>query len=286
MLTRIITAVIAVPVLIFLLCLDNTTVLLVAVTFIAAMAVGEVLLATKYYSNKWIAAVCMIYAIAMPSFICVDEIKRFLPMLAGSFLLIMFVIMLFDHENVKFEEISLMSFVSFLIPLSLSSIVFLHKNFENGLFYVVLTLLIPWISDAGAYFVGSAFGKHKMAPKISPKKSWEGFFGGIATAIVAAIAAAFVYPWLDGLISGAVSVKVNILYLVLIALIGSVMGVIGDFSASLLKRQCMVKDFGNIIPGHGGILDRFDSVLFVAPFLYIAFSFIEPVSAVASIICI
>ncbi len=79
------------------------------------------------------------------------------------------------------------------------------------------------------------------------------------------------------MMNGVISFKVNVLYLVLIAVIGSVLGVVGDFSASLLKRQCMVKDFGNIIPGHGGILDRFDSVLFVAPFLYIAFSFIEPV---------
>lgn len=281
MLTRILTAVVAVPVLIFLLYLDNTAVILVAMTFVSALAVGEVLLATKYFSNKGVAAVCMLFATAMPSFLCIDVIKRFFPMLAGTFLLIMFVIMLFDHEKVKFEEIALMSFVSFLIPLSLSTIVFLHKIFNTGVYYVVLALLIPWISDAGAYFIGSAFGKHKMAPKISPKKSWEGFFGGLAAAIVTAVIVGLGYPWVDGFINGAASFKVNVLYLVLIAVIGSILGVVGDFSASLLKRQCMVKDFGNIIPGHGGILDRFDSVLFVAPFLYISFSFIEPVQMIA-----
>ena len=281
MLTRILTAVVAVPLLIFLLYLDNTAVLLVAMTFAAALAVGEVLLATKYFSNKGVAAVCMIYATVMPTFLCIDPIKRFFPMLAGTFLLIMFVIMLFDHEKVRFEEIALMSFVSFLIPLSLSTIVFLHKNFETGVYYVVLALLIPWISDAGAYFIGSAFGKHKMAPKLSPKKSWEGFLGGLAAAIITAVIVGFGYPWIDGMMNGVISFKVNVLYLVLIAVIGSVLGVVGDFSASLLKRQCMVKDFGNIIPGHGGILDRFDSVLFVAPFLYIAFSFIEPVYMIA-----
>lgn len=277
MLTRILTAVVAVPLIIFLLYLDNTAVMLVAMTLVAALAVGEVLLATKYFSNKGVAAVCMIFVTAMPSFLCIDELKRFFPLLAATFLLIMFVIMLFDHEKVKFEEIALMSFVSFLIPLSLTMIVLLHKNFEYGVFNMVLALLIPWISDAGAYFVGSAIGKHKMAPKISPKKSWEGFFGGLVTAVAAAIIVGFGYPWVDSLINGAASFSVRVPYLAAIAVVGSVLGVIGDFSASLLKRQCSVKDFGSIIPGHGGVLDRFDSVLFTAPFLYIAFSFIDPI---------
>lgn len=280
MLTRILTAVVAVPLLLFLLYLDNTAVILVAMTLAAALAVGEVLLATKYFSNKGVAAVCMVFVTAMPSFLCIDVLNRFFPMLSATFLLIMFIIMLFDHEKVKFEEIALMSFVSFLIPLSLSTIVFLHKNFEFGVFYVVLALLIPWISDAGAYFVGSAIGKHKMAPKISPKKSWEGFFGGLVTAVAAAIIVGFGYPWVDGLINGGASFKVNVPYLVIVAVIGSILGVIGDFSASLLKRQCSVKDFGNIIPGHGGILDRFDSVLFTAPFLYLAFSYIDPIRVI------
>lgn len=282
MLTRILTAVVAVPLLIFLIWLNNTSVMLVAMTLASVLAVGEVLLATKYFSNKGIAAVCMIFVTAMPSFLTFDVLNRFFPMLAATFLLIMFVIMLFDHENVKFEEISLMSFVSFLIPLSLTTIVFLQKNFEFGIFYVILALLIPWISDAGAYFVGSAIGRHKMAPKISPKKSWEGFFGGLITAIATAFIAGFGYPWVYGITNGAEArFTVNVLYIVLVSIIGSVLGVVGDFSASLLKRQCMVKDFGSIIPGHGGILDRFDSVLFVAPFLYLAFSFIEPVQMIA-----
>lgn len=281
MLTRILTAVVAVPLLVLLLWLNNTSVMLVVMTLVCALAVGEVLLATKYFSNKGVVTVCMVFVTAMPSFLCFDELISFFPMLAGAFLLLMFVIMLFDHENVKFEEISLMSFVSFLIPLSLSTILLLQKNFQFGIYYVVLSLLIPWISDAGAYFVGSAIGKHKMAPKISPKKSWEGFFGGLITAVVAAFIVGFGYPWVDGIINGEVTFTVNVLYIVAVSIIGAVLGVIGDFSASLLKRQCMVKDFGNIIPGHGGILDRFDSVLFVAPFLYLAFSLIEPVQMIA-----
>ena len=257
MLTRILTAVVAVPLLIFLLYLDNTAVLLVAMTFAAALAVGEVLLATKYFSNKGVAAVCMIYATVMPTFLCIDPIKRFFPMLAGTFLLIMFVIMLFDHEKVRFEEIALMSFVSFLIPLSLSTIVFLHKNFETGVYYVVLALLIPWISDAGAYFIGSAFGKHKMAPKISPKKSWEGFIGGLVFCLAASALLAWLFP---------AEVKgLSMLQMLGFGAVVCVAGTWGDLIESMIKRSLGVKDSGNLLPGHGGILDRIDSLLLVTP---------------------
>ncbi len=280
MVNRLLTAVIALPLVILLLWLDNPVLMMAGMTIVSVISVGEILLATKYFSNKGIAAVCMIFVTALPSFLCFDVMIRYFPMLSGTFLLIMFIIMLFDHEKVKFQEIALMSFVSFLVPLSLSTIVFLEKKNEYGIFYVILALLIPWISDAGAYFVGSAMGKHKMAPKISPKKSWEGFFGGIVTAVISVIAVGLGYPWYIGLIGGTADFTVNIPLLIVVAIVGSVLGVIGDFSASLLKRQCMVKDFGSILPGHGGILDRFDSVLFVAPFLYFVFNMIEPIQMI------
>ena len=281
MIKRILTAVVAIPVVVLMLWLHNTVVTLAAMTLVCVLAVGEVLLATKYFSNKGIAAVCMIFVAIMPSFLCFDVLYPYISILAFVFLLVMFSIMLSDHETVKFQEIALISFVSFLVPLSISTIVFLQEKFDFGVYYMVLVLLIAWISDAGAYFIGSAFGKHKMAPKISPKKSWEGFFGGLVTAIISVIVVGFGYPWIDELINGTASFTVNVPFLILLAIIGTILGVIGDFSASLLKRQCMVKDFGSILPGHGGIMDRFDSVLFVAPFFYLVFSFIEPVTVIA-----
>ncbi len=281
MLKRILTAIILLPVLVLLLWLNNTILFMIAISLISVLAVGEVLIATKYFSNKGIAAVCMIFVAILPALLTFKESIVFFPMVSGFFLLILFVIMLLNHERVKFQEIALMTFVSFLIPLSLSTMIFMQKDFQFGIFYVVLTFLISWISDAGAYFVGSAIGKHKMAPKISPKKSWEGFFGGVAAAVISVIVVGFGYPWVDSLINGKASFSVNVLLLVGLALVGSVLSVIGDFSASLLKRQCMVKDFGSILPGHGGILDRFDSVLFVAPFLYFVFKLISPVIIIA-----
>ena len=197
MLKRILTAVVLLPLLIFVLWLNNAVVMMIALTVVSVLAVGEVLIATKYFSNKGIAAICMIFVAVLPAFLCFNQLIKFFPMLSGLFLLIMFVIMLWDHENVKFQEIALMTFVSFLIPLSLSTMVFMQKDFEYGIFYVILTFLISWISDAGAYFVGSAIGKHKMAPKISPKKSWEGFFGGLAFSEIFLSIAGFGYPGID-----------------------------------------------------------------------------------------
>lgn len=281
MIKRILTAAVAIPIVVLMLWLHNFIVTLAAMTLVCVLAVGEVLLATKYFSNRGIAAVCMIFVAVMPSFVCSDVLYPYVPVLAFVFLLTMFLIMLSDHENVKFQETALVSFVSFLVPLSISTIVLLQEKYEHGVYYMILVLLIPWISDAGAYFVGSAFGKHKMAPKISPKKSWEGFFGGLATAIISVLVVGFGYPWwVETVLNGTVSFTVNIPLLVLLAVVGTVFGVIGDFSASLLKRQCMVKDFGSILPGHGGIMDRFDSVLFVAPFFYLVFKFIEPVTKI------
>lgn len=275
---RILTALIGVPLAIFVLWLNNTAVWIVCTTIISLLAVGEVLLATKYFSSKVLAMVCMVFVAALPSFLCIEVLYSYFPILCGLFLLAMFIIMLLNHQNVKFEEMTLMVFVSFLVPFSFSTIVYLQEKFEFGVYYMVLVFLIAWINDAGAYFVGSAFGKHPMASKISPKKSWEGFFGGLAAAIISVLIVGFGYPWVDRIINGYNSFTVNIPFLIGLAVLGTILGVVGDFSASLLKRQCNVKDYGYILPGHGGIMDRFDSILFVAPCFYLIFTFIEPVA--------
>ena len=122
-------------------------------------------------------------------------------------------------------------------------------------------LLIPFImaycSDTGAYFVGVFFGKHKMCPNVSPKKTWEGFIGGIAIASVSMVIFAFV---LD-----RQGYEVNYLLAVVYGFAGSVCSVFGDLNMSVIKRQTGIKDYGKLIPGHGGILDRFDSVMITAP---------------------
>ena len=137
----------------------------------------------------------------------------------------------------------------FYIVLPLSALAFLAYCDAR---FVLLTFIMIWLNDTGAYLTGRQFGRHKLCERLSPKKTWEGFWGGFAFSVVAgAVAAMFVFP-------------VNPLLLAAYGALVSVLSTYGDLFESLLKRTAGVKDSGNLIPGHGGILDRIDSVLAVA----------------------
>jgi phosphatidate cytidylyltransferase len=131
----------------------------------------------------------------------------------------------------------------------------LIRQLDNGAWWLLLALTGTWLADSGAYFVGRKFGVHKMTPSLSPKKSWEGLAGGIGFAVIFnAILAVLLsqvlniyLPWWAGAVLG---------------LIGALIGVLGDLSISMIKREVGAKDSGHIIPGHGGVLDRLDSLLF------------------------
>lgn len=129
---------------------------------------------------------------------------------------------------------------------------------EDGPGYVMMTLMFAWLADSGGYFAGRYLGKHKLYPSVSPNKTWEGFFGAIAGGLVAACLAHFIYltsiPLLDALILGVVC---------------GVLGQLGDLAESLLKRSTAVKDSGQLLPGHGGMLDRVDALLVVGPLVWL-----------------
>lgn len=278
---RIISAAVAVPLGIIVLVLDYIPLYITVFAAISAVATYEILLATKYLKNKSITAVSLSFVLILPYMICIPAFKNHIVLVCSAFVLALFVIMLFMHEKVSFEEVALVGLVSVCIPISLSTLVLMRiKLGEHGLFCIVFTLIAAWIGDAGAYFIGTFFGKHKMAPKISPKKSWEGFFGGIVTAGIAGFLCGAGYELIEIVFYGNHTFETDKLFLVGTAVICSVLGVVGDLSASIIKRQCAVKDFGNILPGHGGVLDRFDSVLFVAPFVYQLFLFHSPFHAI------
>ena len=138
----------------------------------------------------------------------------------------------------------------------------LIRNFNYGKYFVWLILICAWGSDSGAYLAGRNYGKRKLIPSLSPKKTVEGAIGGVITSVVLSlIYGIIVYYFLDFKQSG--------LYVyAIIGCVGSILGQIGDLAASAIKRYVDIKDFGNIIPGHGGVLDRFDSVLLTAPAVY------------------
>jgi len=135
----------------------------------------------------------------------------------------------------------------------LSALISLQLLSDPDWHYLLLCFLIPWLTDTGAYFVGRLIGRHKMAPVISPKKSWEGAVGGLICGVLIV------------LLYNKLFLDLPVLLVLIIGVVGSVVGQIGDLLESWIKRWAGVKDSGNLIPGHGGILDRFDSMLLVAP---------------------
>ncbi|MCL2087560.1 MAG: phosphatidate cytidylyltransferase [Oscillospiraceae bacterium] len=277
MIRRIVSAAIAIPIAVAILLYNNLLLYCVAAAMLSAMAVYELLFAAEYLKNKVITAISLIFVPTLPFLLCVDIFREHMVIICGGFILLLMGILLFMHEKVRFEQISVVAFISIAIPLSFTSIPLIAMRYgKHAIFCLFFVLLVTWMGDAGAYFIGTFFGKHKMVPKISPKKSWEGFFGGILISGLSAWLVGKAYETYGPQLLGVEPFEVNIPYIIIVGLICSVLGVLGDLCASIVKRQCMVKDFGNIMPGHGGVLDRFDSILLAVPFVYSMFSYISP----------
>lgn len=142
------------------------------------------------------------------------------------------------------------------------SFIKLILDMEYGRFFILYVLCGAFVNDTFAFLIGSKIGKTKLIPDISPNKTVEGAIGGIIGVIVAYIIVSVIGK-------NIINIDINIFYWILVGLAASVAGQFGDLTASAIKRFCKIKDFGKIIPGHGGILDRFDSLMFVAPIVYI-----------------
>lgn len=177
-----------------------------------------------------------------------------------AYIAFMFCIMVFDHKNVKLADAATAFFVSTFVAVLFSYLIPLREA-ENGIFIIIAIFAATWCADSGAYFIGVRFGKHKMAPVLSPKKSWEGFFGGILGSVVGML----IYATILNLV---LNVDCNEPALILTAVGCAILGPVSDIATSAIKREFGVKDYGTLFPGHGGILDRFDSVLLTTPFVY------------------
>lgn len=270
MLTRIISAAVAIVIAVAVLCFHNTIVLNIAVAALIAVALFELFKAEDCLKFKVSQAVCYIFALTIPfSNYLLKLDKNIMYYIVAGFLLVMFITFLGYYKTMKYEKLCFMIFVSTFISVTMSTLLYLNRTGEeHGLFYVVLTLCGAWLADSGAYFAGTFLGRHKLCPNISPKKTVEGIIGGVITNGIIFVLLGLGYTKL--IASGDVSA--NYILLFVLGMICALLGLLGDLSASLLKRQTGIKDYGNIMPGHGGVMDRFDSVLFVAPFMTIALS--------------
>ena len=264
MVTRLITAAIGVLIALLVLFLHNYLVLPIAAGLISGMVIYEYLRVNKLLRYSLTTIAIMIYALLLPM-IQVGLIARY----RGMLTICAVICVLFDYvrHQKKMPEKTVFCALTgmFVIPPAMAAAVTLNNAHEqHGLAYLVLALGGAWIADSGAYFIGTFFGKQKLCPAISPKKTIAGFVGGIVSNIVFFIAFCAVY--LGIMTKKGVAVNINWFAVVMLAMVCAVLGTLGDLAASTLKRQLGIKDFGNIMPGHGGVFDRFDSVLLVLPF--------------------
>lgn len=250
------------------LALFDTIVVNIVVALLAWLAVYEMFSATGCWNFRPLSIPATIFAIAIP-FLSSRLLSRVIPLTCYLYVLVLFSVLLRNHKKIHVEQVAVVFTFSLMIPFSLSTLVY-QRDWNGttlGIFYVLLSLGSAWLSDTGAYFAGHAFGKHKLAPVISPKKTVEGAIGGMIFADFAML----MISWMYSLASAAAGYPIQIHYLAIACIMPflSAVSIVGDLSASILKRQFGVKDYGSIMPGHGGVMDRFDSALMVAPLVYI-----------------
>lgn len=262
-LTAAILIVLAVPLLIW----SDTVVLNIFVSLISAIGMYELLSATKYIQNHTLTVFSIVYSAAIPFLFLLPSEERtgiFIGMVF-VFVVALFMLLIFKNKRYRIEHISVAFMMANIVPLFLSSLIVLRRMPETmvvdarmDFVFMLLPILCVVLTDTFALFTGMLFGKHKLAPAVSPKKTIEGAIGGSVFGVLVFIAA--------GLISeNVIGVDVDLPLLAVAGLLTSVIGQFGDLFMSVIKRHCNVKDFGNIMPGHGGVLDRFDSLIFAAP---------------------
>lgn len=234
------------------------------VSLAALVCIIELLTARGVIKNLKLSVPPMVFAVLFPILLS----SVWWPILTYLFILAVFAVMIFWHDEIPFADVAFTFSTTALVMLGMGSIIVLcDQNRTHTGFYVTMSLVIPWVADAGAYFIGTFFGKRKLCPNISPKKTVEGAVGGVIFGIIGAVVDALVFQLLFYTQSGRE--EIHYVNLIIVALLGALVSIVGDLCFSIIKRSCHVKDYGNVIPGHGGILDRCDSVIFAAPLLLV-----------------
>lgn len=187
-------------------------------------------------------------------------------------ILLIFAYTLLHHRDFNAMDAAYAILMGTVLPITFRMFITLRDRFgvEQGMIYFVFLIGSAWLCDTGGYFAGYLFGNHKLCPEISPKKTVEGFIGGLVVAVLGNIGLLTLITSLCGSRVGFLlqPVQISLLRIALYSPVLATIGVIGDLSFSVIKRHFGIKDYGNIMPGHGGILDRFDSVLFIAPAVF------------------
>ncbi len=260
--TRVISALVGLVLLGAVLCLFETAVLDIAVAALSVMAVYEMINAAGLSKKRIFTGVCVVFA----GFFSTAYYQTFAS-LSGFvefiFAMIILIFVLAEHKDIKSSDAAFAFMFTIMIPRAFSVLLLLRNYGEPvSYFLVLLSLAVAWLNDTCAYFSGYFFGKRKLCPEISPKKTVEGAIGGVFGDALLCCVLAHVFMKITGY-------SINWVSFVIFVPVGAIVAILGDLCASIIKRQYGIKDYGKIMPGHGGIMDRFDSWVFVAPVLYL-----------------
>ncbi len=262
-LTGIVMAVVGIPILIF----SEYIVFPILLSLLALAAVFEMFRVLGFEKNYFLSVPAYLIAIVLPIlgyYFSVEYTYGFILSAAATifaYLIYIFFVAVFMKGELKFADISQIFAATVYVVMSFVAICVM-RYMEAGIFNLVIILVAAWGSDTCAYFTGMLFGRHKLIPELSPKKTVEGAVGGVVGATLLMLLYGFI-------VSVATDFEPNYLVLAFCGFVLSAASQVGDLIASLIKREREVKDYGKIFPGHGGVMDRFDSILSISTILLI-----------------
>lgn len=267
MFQRVVVGVTGVPLVILIALVFPPVCMVIVLSLLCALAVYECLYATSEVTHRGVLALSTVLAALVPfwCYFSMDFTVAFSAVFV--YFLLLGIMAMRSDRTLRFGQMGIALYGALMVPLMLSALV-LIRDMDHGRYFVLLPCVSAFSSDVFALFAGMTLGKHKLAPKLSPKKTIEGSVGGI-------LGAGFMCVLYGLIIRGVWGVNPNLLGLFAYGIVASPIAQLGDLNFSYIKRESGIKDYGNLFPGHGGVLDRFDSVIFCAPFTYIVIRFVE-----------
>ena len=273
--TRIITAIVAILIFIPVLLFSHTVIFPIAFGILATVAAWEILACVGMRKNTGAVLLSMVATVAAMVGAGIlsrvdggtDRFEQLLLIFAYVYLFLMLTLSVFSKGKFPIGRALTAAAMIFYVVYGFSSVLLLRAEPHGGYLYLLI-FLSAWVTDTGAYFTGVFFGKHKLIPDVSPKKTVEGAVGGVFFCVLTFV--------IFGVVVGAISdLTPHYIRLALVGAVVSVVSMIGDLIASLLKRKYGIKDYGKLFPGHGGVMDRFDSVLAVSVVMLVFTMFLD-----------
>ena len=284
MLKRIITAIVAICVMVPVLLLDHTWILPAAISICAVIGIWEMLGCIGLRKNLFLTIPLCLIAAFFPIYTRFLRLSTVSPQpsfqklltlaVAVAFIMALYIfgVAVFDNKRVAITDAGLVYASCFYIIAAFTSLIYIHDYINGGEHIYLLTFISAWATDIFAYFIGRLFGKHKLIPAVSPKKTVEGAIGGTVFCIGATVLFGFVVA---KFFDATGNMSANYLMLAISGVFISIVSQTGDLIMSVIKRHYGIKDYGKLFPGHGGVLDRFDSVLAVTLILAVICTYFD-----------